>query len=198
MTVFNWGNGEYWLMGSYYLRAFHMRWFNDHMGADVAVEDISDAMSGFLLSGPKAGEILAKVSDTDLTDLTMMRCGTADLGLHRARIARLSLSGEAGLKSRFRSMNTPACASCCWRLAAITASRKSAFGRCCPCVWKRALASGTPSSPKATPRPKPGWTAGSPGTRVTLSASRRRRTHRHRQGAVYAGDRGHQRRRAGV
>ena len=59
MTVFNWGNGEYWLMGSYYLRAFHMRWFmddlGDHMGADVAVEDISDAMSGFSAERAEGG-----------------------------------------------------------------------------------------------------------------------------------------------
>jgi len=85
-------------MGSYYLRAFHMRWFNDHMRADVQIEDVSDAMNGFLISGPKAMEILSSVSETDLSGLTMMRCGQADLGLHRARVARLSLSGEAGFE----------------------------------------------------------------------------------------------------
>ncbi|MDQ2095536.1 GcvT family protein [Rhodalgimonas zhirmunskyi] len=94
LTCFNWGDGSYWLMGSYYLRAYHMRWFNDHTAPDVHVEDISDAMSGFALHGPKAREILERISDTDLSGLRMMHCTTADLGLHRAHVGRLSLSGE--------------------------------------------------------------------------------------------------------
>ena len=28
LTIFNWGDGTWWIMGSYYLRAWHMRWFN--------------------------------------------------------------------------------------------------------------------------------------------------------------------------
>ncbi len=94
LTCFNWGDGSYWLMGSYYLRAFHMRWFRDHMGADVQIEDISDAVNGFSVNGPNARAVLEKVADTDLSDLTMMSCKIADIGLHRVRIARLSLSGE--------------------------------------------------------------------------------------------------------
>ena len=27
LTVFNWGDGSWWIMGSYYLREWHMRWF---------------------------------------------------------------------------------------------------------------------------------------------------------------------------
>ncbi|MBT7516471.1 MAG: FAD-dependent oxidoreductase, partial [Acidiferrobacteraceae bacterium] len=30
LTVFNWGDGRWWVMGSYYLRNWHMRWFHDH------------------------------------------------------------------------------------------------------------------------------------------------------------------------
>ena len=93
LTCFNWGDGRYWLMGSYYLRAFHMRWFQGQMGADVQVRDISDDMAGFSLNGPKAREILNTLADRDV-DLKMMRCGTLDLGLLRVQIARLSLSGE--------------------------------------------------------------------------------------------------------
>ena len=56
LTVFNWGDGTWWIMGSYYLRQWHMRWFEDRMaerGADdVTVRDISDATAGFALSGP--------------------------------------------------------------------------------------------------------------------------------------------------
>jgi len=94
LTCFNWGDGCYWLMGSYYLRAFHMRWFKEHMGKDVQISDISDDISGFSLNGPKAREILQRVADTDLSNLKMMGCQTADLGLLRVKVARLSLSGE--------------------------------------------------------------------------------------------------------
>jgi dimethylglycine dehydrogenase len=94
LTCFNWGDGSYWLMGSYYLRAFHMRWFRDHIGGGVHVEDISDTQNGFSVNGPKAREILQRASDTDLSGLKMMQCTTADIGLHRVQIARLSLSGE--------------------------------------------------------------------------------------------------------
>ncbi len=99
MTCFNWGDGSYWLMGSYYLRAFHMRWFQQHLTGDVQIEDISDTVSGFSLNGPKTFEVLSKITDTDLSDLKMMRCMEADLGLHRVKIARLSLSGETQWKS---------------------------------------------------------------------------------------------------
>ena len=94
LTCLNWGDGSYWLMGSYYMRAFHMRWFHDHMGADVNIEDISDTFGGFSVSGPKSREILQRLCDTDLSNLKMMNCRKADFGLHRARISRLSLTGE--------------------------------------------------------------------------------------------------------
>ncbi|MFV0243628.1 MAG: FAD-dependent oxidoreductase [Qingshengfaniella sp.] len=98
MTCFNWGDGSFWLMGSYYLRAFHMRWFQQNLAGDVRIEDISDDVTGFSLNGPKTFEILSKISETDLSDLRMMHCRDVDLGLHRARIARLSLSGETAVE----------------------------------------------------------------------------------------------------
>ena len=50
LTVFNWGAGVWWIMGSYYLREWHMRWFHDRLDpardGDVQVRDISDATVG--------------------------------------------------------------------------------------------------------------------------------------------------------
>lgn len=98
MTCFNWGDGSYWLMGSYYLRTFHMRWFQENLSGDVQIEDISDTVTGFSLNGPKTFEILSKIAETDISDLRMMQCGSLDFGLHRAKIARLSLSGETAVE----------------------------------------------------------------------------------------------------
>ena len=103
LTVFNWGDGEFWLMGSFYLRAFHKRWFDLHMMDGVQLEDISDQMSGFTLSGPNSQKILQSLAEVELSGLKMMTCGTFDLGIHRVRIARLSLSGEASYEVSCRT-----------------------------------------------------------------------------------------------
>ncbi len=98
LTVLNWGDGTWWIMGSYYLRAWHMRWFNDHSEAGVQVHDISDAVVGFSLSGPKSRELLARVAHEDVSNASFpfMSCRTMDIGLIRAKIGRISVCGELG------------------------------------------------------------------------------------------------------
>ena len=101
LTVFNWGDGVWWIMGSYYLREWHMRWFEDHISTDdgdVQVSDISDSVVGFSISGPDAGKVLAKLTHDDVTNkaLPFMGCKTMDVGLIRAKVGRLSVVGELG------------------------------------------------------------------------------------------------------
>ncbi|WP_363286802.1 aminomethyltransferase family protein, partial [Mesorhizobium sp.] len=100
LTVINWGGGDYWLMGSYYLREFHLRWFESHAGAGVTVTDISDAMSGFLLTGPNARKILERTTHQDVSGkaLPFMACGAFDVGMVHTRVARLSIAGELGFE----------------------------------------------------------------------------------------------------
>ncbi len=98
LTVFNWGDGTWWIMGSYYLRDWHMRWFHDHMGEDVALRDISDATVGFSLSGPNARAVIEKLTDGPVGALPFMGCGTFDIGLARCRVGRLSVAGELGFE----------------------------------------------------------------------------------------------------
>ena len=98
LTVFNWGDGTWWIMGSYYLRQWHMRWFKDHMKEGVEVRDISDAICGFSLSGPNSRKVLEKLTTSDVSHKAMpfMGCQTMDIGLIRAKVGRLSVSGELG------------------------------------------------------------------------------------------------------
>ena len=102
LTIFNWGDGSWWIMGSYYLRQWHMRWFADWMAAlsagDVSVRDISDATVGFGLSGPRSRDLLARLTHQDISNeaLPFMGCTTLDVGLLRARVGRLSVAGELG------------------------------------------------------------------------------------------------------
>ncbi|AZO54046.1 MULTISPECIES: FAD-dependent oxidoreductase [unclassified Mesorhizobium] len=100
LTVINWGGGDHWLMGSYYLREFHLRWFESHARAGVTVTDISDAISGFLLTGPNARKILERTTHQDVSGkaLPFMACGAFDVGMVHARVARLSIAGELGFE----------------------------------------------------------------------------------------------------
>lgn len=101
LTVFNWGDGNWWIMGSYYLREWHMRWFEDHIVAedgDIQVTDISDSIVGFSISGPNSREVLAKLTHDDVSNdaLPFMSCKAMDVGLIRAKVGRLSVVGERG------------------------------------------------------------------------------------------------------
>ncbi len=96
LTVFNWGDGTWWIMGSYYLREWHMRWFEGHMGPGVQVRDIADATTGFSLSGPNSRKVLEKLTDGPIAELPFMGCGTFDIGMIRAKLGRLSVTGELG------------------------------------------------------------------------------------------------------
>ena len=98
LTLLNWGDGTFWIMGSYYLRAWHMRWFNQHITEEVFVRDISDAVVGFSLSGPQSQELLALVTADDVSSsaLPFMSCRSLDVGLIRARVGRISVTGELG------------------------------------------------------------------------------------------------------
>ena len=98
LTLFDWGDGRWWIMGSYYLREWHMRWFHDHMADGVMVRDISDATVGFALAGPKSREVLARLTHHDVSHAAMpfLACKEMDVGLIRARVGRLSVTGELG------------------------------------------------------------------------------------------------------
>ena len=98
LTLLNWGDGTWWVMGSYYLRGWHMRWFNDHLNEGVEVRDISDIVVGFSLAGPKSRELLQRVTPDDVSSEAMrfMSCRELDVGPIRARVGRISVTGELG------------------------------------------------------------------------------------------------------
>ena len=96
LTLFDWGDGTWWIMGSYYLREWHMRWFHDHMDEGVTLRDISDATVGFSLAGPKSRAVIEKLTDGAVGELPFMGCGAFDIGLHRCKVGRLSVAGELG------------------------------------------------------------------------------------------------------
>ncbi len=101
LTVLNWGDGRYWVMGSYYLRAWHMRWFDAHMRDGITVRDLGEEVCGFAAVGPKSQAVLASLNP-DAADLPFMGCGRFDIGLIRAHVARMSVTGEMGFEINCR------------------------------------------------------------------------------------------------
>jgi len=102
LTVLNWGNGTWWIMGSYYLRAWHMRWFNDHLEDGVTIRDLGEEICGFGLAGPKSRAVIEKLAEQDISGLPFMGCGQFDIGLIRAHVARMSVTGEMGYEINCR------------------------------------------------------------------------------------------------
>ena len=98
LTLLNWGDGTFWIMGSYYLRAWHMRWFNDQMQDGVSVRDLGDDICGFALIGPNSHFILQKVAEGDVSKMRFMDCKRLDVGLIQSRVARMSVTGEMGFE----------------------------------------------------------------------------------------------------
>ena len=106
LTIINWGDGTFWIEGSYYLRQWHMRWFAAHAREGVSVRDISDDVIGFSLSGPKSRDLLARVTHQDVSNAALPFMGAArlDVGLVRAKVARLSVTGELGYEINCRAL----------------------------------------------------------------------------------------------
>ena len=98
LTLLNWGDGTYWIMGSYYLRAWHLRWFNEQLKDGVSIRDLGDEICGFALIGPKSHSVLEKVAEEDVSNLRFMDCKRLDIGLVRSNVARMSVTGETGFE----------------------------------------------------------------------------------------------------
>ena len=98
LTLLNWGDGTFWIMGSYYLRAWHMRWFNDQIQDGVSVRDLGDDICGFALIGPNSPFILQKVAEGDVSKMRFMDCKRLDIGLIQSHVARMSVTGEMGFE----------------------------------------------------------------------------------------------------
>ena len=102
LTIFNWGDGCWWIMGSYYLRNWHMRWFSENLISEVFIRDLGEDYCGFSISGPKSKELIRNLTDSSIENLPFMGCGNYDIGLIRTKVGRLSVAGELGYEINCR------------------------------------------------------------------------------------------------
>lgn len=100
-TVANAGEGHFLVFGAGAAEKYHMRWFGQHLPADgrVAIRALGLSLAGISIAGPKAREVLAKVTDEDVspTALRFMDFRTRmQVGLVEAMVGRISFTGDLG------------------------------------------------------------------------------------------------------
>ncbi|MBA2756430.1 MAG: aminomethyl transferase family protein, partial [Chloroflexi bacterium] len=91
---------EYFLFGSLAAEVHHSRWFRHHLPTDDSVrfEVLGLSLTGLALAGPHARDVLAKITDLDLTteSFRFMDFRRVDLGMVPALVARISYAGDLG------------------------------------------------------------------------------------------------------
>jgi dimethylglycine dehydrogenase len=84
------------LTASYGAQAYHTRWFEQNADAGVRVENISDRLTGFQIAGPKARDVLAACTRTDISDMAFMDVRSMTVGMADCIVQRVSYTGDLG------------------------------------------------------------------------------------------------------
>jgi len=99
LTISRLAEDRFWIIASYYLQEWHMRWFNEHLPASgVTIKNLSDEWMGFALSGPNSREIISQLVNADMSNqsFAFLTCREMDVVGTNAMVARISLTGELG------------------------------------------------------------------------------------------------------
>src|SRR5437899_287621 len=99
-TLANVGEGEWFIAGSGIAEQYHMRWFEAHLPEDgsVRIEALGQKLTGLAIAGPKAREVLAKVTRADVSNATFpfMAVARMDIGMAPCLVGRVSYTGDLG------------------------------------------------------------------------------------------------------
>ena len=99
-TLANIGDGEWFIAGSGIAEQYHMRWFEAHLPQDgsVRIEVLGQKLTGLAIAGPKAREVLAKVSRADVSNAAFpfMAVAKMDIGTAPCLVGRVSYTGDLG------------------------------------------------------------------------------------------------------
>ena len=89
---------EFRLTASYGAQDFHMRWFEAQLSGDVRIDNVSDRLTGFQIAGPRARDLLARVTRTDVSAeaVRFMDVKRLPLGMMEATVQRVSYTGDLG------------------------------------------------------------------------------------------------------
>ncbi len=86
------------ITGSYGAQDFHRRWFEANLNPGVAVENVSDTRTGFQIAGPRARELLARVTRSDVSAeaFRFMEARRLAVGMVDCLVQRVSYTGDLG------------------------------------------------------------------------------------------------------
>jgi dimethylglycine dehydrogenase len=94
------GPETFYLFGSGQAEKYHMRWFEAHLPEDgsVAIRPLGLSLLGLTVAGPKARDVLAKITDEDVsnTAFRFMDFRRMHLGTIPAMVGRISYTGDLG------------------------------------------------------------------------------------------------------
>ncbi len=101
-TVAKAGDERFYIFGSGPAENYHMRWFEAHLPKEggVGVRPLTSELTGLSIAGPKSRELLARLTDQDVSNAAMpfMAFREMDLGLVPAKVGRVSFTGDLGFE----------------------------------------------------------------------------------------------------
>ena len=89
---------EFQLTASYGAQGWHQRWFEQNLTEGLTIENVSDARSGFQIAGPKARELLARVTRADVSAAAFkfMDVRQMTIGMANCTVQRVSYTADLG------------------------------------------------------------------------------------------------------
>ncbi len=99
LTVAGLGPGRFQVTASYAAQAFHMRWFLTHLPDEgVALRNVSLERIGFQIAGPRARDLLQRVTGADVSNraFPFLSVREIEVGLIPATVCRVTYTGDLG------------------------------------------------------------------------------------------------------
>ena len=98
-TVAQLASNVFQVTASFGAQAYHMRWFEQHLPASgVSLKNVSRQRIGFQIAGPRAQELLSRVTLADVSTAAMpfLSIREIDIGQCQAIVQRVSYTGDRG------------------------------------------------------------------------------------------------------
>ena len=100
MTITKLGDDRYYLVSAAAAESHDLDWMRKHMPQDgsVTIDNVTTRYGGLVLSGPKSRDVLAKLTDADLSNRAFPFLCMQEIvvGLCRTRALRIGFVGELG------------------------------------------------------------------------------------------------------
>jgi len=99
-TVSKAADDRFYIFGSGVAETYHMRWFQAHLPEDgrTRIEPLGLGLTGLSIAGPKARDVLAAVTDEDVSAeaFKFMDFREMELGMIPAKVGRITFTGDLG------------------------------------------------------------------------------------------------------